>query len=124
MPSSFSTIRAQAVASWIVSGSPANVLGTNESTMQSVSESRNTSFTNCSAPRCSIFVTPARVAPGKPRNPGPLRRVLGHCRRIDEVALHVEDEIAAPELRPRELGILRRRGCASTNEPPMLPAAA
>ena len=44
-------MRAVAAASSIVSGSPARVDGTNDSTMKSVSESRNTSFTNASLPR-------------------------------------------------------------------------
>ena len=53
VPCSLSTMRRTASAAWMVSGSASRVEGTKDSTIMSVSESRNTSFTNSSGPRHS-----------------------------------------------------------------------
>ncbi len=49
-------------SAWIVTGSPSRVDGTKDSTIMSVSESRNTSFTNSSVPRQARWlIGPGRV---------------------------------------------------------------
>ena len=81
-------MRRTASAAWIVTGSASRVDGTNDSTIRSVSLSMNTSLMNTS---------------------GPLALPFG---RVDEMALHVEDELVLrrPGLHARELLVERRFG--------------